>query len=387
MKRDYHDVLSAGGGSNNKSRLPVAALMLAVGLWGVILASDADAQTNEAVEVGDGAQARFGAIAIGFNALARGDYSVALGHDAQANNGATAIATHSQALGQNSIAIGNNARSLGIESMAYGVGSEAASWFGIAMGSDTVVSSSATRSMALGAFSSVAENASYAVALGANSEATRANTISVGNSTWQRQITNVAAGVENTDAANYGQLIGLRDQLQNQVSNLDGRVTIVENNKNLNANPVSDNGANVNNDNHVPEQISTAMEQGLKQANTYTDTQVTQANDYTNAQVTQAKAQANAYTDQRFNDAQRAIDTVAKNAYAGVAAAMAMPNFTPSGPGRTVVATGTATYMGGSALAASVIHRSRNGHWLGNAAVSVTNTGDVGLRSQVGYEF
>ncbi|SMG56350.1 Head domain of trimeric autotransporter adhesin [Paraburkholderia susongensis] len=106
-----------------------------------------------------------------------------------------------------------------------------------------------------------------------------------------------------------------------------------------------------------------------------------------NSSVAQGVQQANSYTDQRFNDANQAINNVAKNAYAGIAAAMAMPNMTPSGPGRTIVAAGGATYKGGSAAAVGATYRSRNGKWLMNGAVSVTSTGDAGVRAQVGYEF
>jgi hypothetical protein len=51
--------------------------------------------------------------------------------------------------------------------------------------------------------------------------------------------------------------------------------------------------------------------------------------------LNEAKTQAKNYTDK-----------IAKNAYAGVAAAMAMPNMTPSGPGKTVVAAGGGTPQG-----------------------------------------
>ena len=104
-------------------------------------------------------------------------------------------------------------------------------------------------------------------------------------------------------------------------------------------------------------------------------------------QLNAATTQANSYTDNRIAGVQNSINEVAKNAYAGVAAAMAMPNMTPSGPGRTVVAAGGGTYKGASAAAAGVTYRSLSGHWLANGAVSVTSTGDAGVRAQVGYEF
>jgi autotransporter adhesin len=106
-----------------------------------------------------------------------------------------------------------------------------------------------------------------------------------------------------------------------------------------------------------------------------------------NSSVAQGVQQANNYTDQRFGDMNNAINSVAKNAYAGIAAAMAMPNMTPSGPGKTIVAAGGATYKGGSAAAVGATYRSENGKWLVNGAMSVTSTGDAGVRAQVGYEF
>ncbi|AUT58976.1 ESPR-type extended signal peptide-containing protein [Paraburkholderia terrae] len=93
------------------------------------------------------------------------------------------------------------------------------------------------------------------------------------------------------------------------------------------------------------------------------------------------------YTDQRFNSMQNTVNQVAKNSYAGVAAAMAMPNMTPSQPGNTVVAAGAGSYKSGAALGVGATYRSRNSKWLVNGAVSVTSTGDAGVRAQVGYEF
>jgi autotransporter adhesin len=104
-------------------------------------------------------------------------------------------------------------------------------------------------------------------------------------------------------------------------------------------------------------------------------------------QLNSAIAQQSNAIGQQISNLQGSINTVSKNAYAGVAAAMAMPNLTPSGPGRTVVAAGGGYYMGGSAAAVGVTYRSANMHWLMNGAVSVTSTGNPGVRAQVGYEF
>ncbi|WP_245254095.1 YadA family autotransporter adhesin [Paraburkholderia sp. LEh10] len=93
------------------------------------------------------------------------------------------------------------------------------------------------------------------------------------------------------------------------------------------------------------------------------------------------------YTDQQISAMQNSVNQVAKNAYAGVAAAMAMPNLTPSQPGNTVVAAGAGNYKSGGAVGFGATYRSRDGRWLVNGAVSVTTTGDAGVRAQVGYEF
>ncbi|SAL69389.1 transporter [Caballeronia udeis] len=114
----------------------------------------------------------------------------------------------------------------------------------------------------------------------------------------------------------------------------------------------------------------------------------TQGTDAVNLnQLNAAATQSNNYTDGRIAGVQSQLNQVSKSAYAGVAAAMAMPNLTPSGPGKTIVAAGGAVYKGQSATAVGVTHRSENNRWTTNGAVSVTSSGDAGVRAQVGYEF
>ena len=54
--------------------------------------------------------------------------------------------------------------------------------------------------------------ADNSVALGENSVANRANTVSVGSAGKERQIVNVAAGVQDTDAVNVAQLKSVREE-------------------------------------------------------------------------------------------------------------------------------------------------------------------------------
>ena len=79
-------------------------------------------------------------------------------------------------------------KATGADSSAFGAGSEASGDNSIAMG---------TNAKAKGKNSA---------AIGANSVADRDNTVSMGSAGNERQITHVAAGVENTDAVNVGQM-------------------------------------------------------------------------------------------------------------------------------------------------------------------------------------
>src|SRR3546814_2027660 len=90
---------------------------------------------------------------------------------------------------------GDYASALGAESWASGANSTAVGFYSTAYGDDSV---------ALGA-NSIAD-ADNSVALGAGSIADRDNSVSVGSAGNERQITNVAAGTEDTDAVNLAQL-------------------------------------------------------------------------------------------------------------------------------------------------------------------------------------
>jgi len=68
---------------------------------------------------------------------------------------------------------------------------------------------------------------SNSVALGTGSVATEANTVSVGSAGNERRITNVAAGVNDTDAVNVGQLNSTVSGIQNQMSGMQGQINSV----------------------------------------------------------------------------------------------------------------------------------------------------------------
>jgi autotransporter adhesin len=105
-----------------------------------------------------------------------------------------------QATGTDAVAIGPNATASGTNAVAMG----------------TNATSSGNGSLALGANSNAPAN--NAVALGSGSTATRDNTVSVGAPGSERQITNVAAGVQPTDAVNMSQLNAATNQMQQSIN-------------------------------------------------------------------------------------------------------------------------------------------------------------------------
>ena len=111
-----------------------------------------------------------------------------------------------QANAGEAIAIGAGAIANGAVSIAAGFGAQANGDRSIAIGSAANVDTAAQFGMALGRTAQVTAAGTNSVALGQGSIADRGNTVSVGSATQQRQVTNVAAGTQDTDAVNYGQM-------------------------------------------------------------------------------------------------------------------------------------------------------------------------------------
>ncbi len=148
-----------------------------------------------------------GALAVGAGSIAGSNASTAVGSSAMVGSiNSTSIGAGAQVgvESDNSVAIGYNARSSAMNAMAMGTSASATSAGSVALGYNTFINQSATNGMALGMNASV--SAANGVAIGYNSVADRANAVSVGNSKQQSQIVNVAAGTQNTDAVNLGQM-------------------------------------------------------------------------------------------------------------------------------------------------------------------------------------
>jgi trimeric autotransporter adhesin len=168
---------------------------------------------DNSVVIGDGANASGdSSTAIGNGSVASGDSSTAVG------NGSVASGSNSTASGANAQATGSNSTATGANAVASGAGSTAAGESASATGNN---------STALGSNSSATGNNS--VALGAGSVADRDNTVSVGAPGAERQITNVAAGTQRTDAANWGQVQdavnGVQDWANQKFTQMNKRIS------------------------------------------------------------------------------------------------------------------------------------------------------------------
>ncbi len=212
------DAAALGGNAkaSGNGSTAIGASSTASAINGSAIGSFATASAASATAVGTGATASgIAAFAGSSNAKASGDNSIALGSNAQATqSGALAFGLNAAATGTNAIAIGAGATATG--SVAVGMAATASNG-GAALGDGATATGA--NAAALGPGSTATANNS--VAIGYGSAANTPNTISVGSPGNERRITNVAAGVNPTDAVNVGQLNSVAagfQSLQSQVA-------------------------------------------------------------------------------------------------------------------------------------------------------------------------
>lgn len=151
-------------------------------------------------------------------ANASGTDAIAIGGNSQATqSGSIAIGLNSASTGVNAIAIGTGAVATG--SVAVGAAASAGNG-GAAFGDGAVATGS--NSAALGTNASA--TASNSVAIGSGSTNNVANTVSFGSAGNERRLTNVAAGINPTDAVNVGQLQSTAAGFQSQIGSLQGEI-------------------------------------------------------------------------------------------------------------------------------------------------------------------
>jgi len=142
--------------------------------------------------------------------------SMQLGNGATAGSNASAMGKQAAAAGSHSNAIGAYAASAGANAIAMGTYAAGASDSAVAVGNRAGVDATAANSVALGANAKVNANANNAIALGAGSVAPAKDTVSVGSTSLQRKVVNVADGAltsTSTDAVTGKQLFAATQKL------------------------------------------------------------------------------------------------------------------------------------------------------------------------------
>ncbi|SPX07473.1 hemagluttinin family protein [Escherichia coli] len=215
-------------------------------------------------------------------------------------------------------------------------------------------------SVAIGSGSIAA--ADNSVALGTGSVANEENTISVGSSTNQRRITNVAAGVNATDAVNVSQLKSSEAGGVRYDTKADGSVdysNITLGGGNGGTTRISNVSAGVNN------------------------------NDAVNyAQLKQSVQETKQYTDQRMVEMDNKLSKTESKLSGGIASAMAMTGLSQAyTPGASMASIGGGTYNGESAVALGVSMVSANGRWVYKLQGSTNSQGEYSAALGAGIQW
>ena len=237
---DYQIEAGNGASASGQGSVAIGNKAQASGLVGIAIGRDAVAKGDDSIAIGSQTQANqmysvaigndisyigYSLTAVGQQAYATGDVSTAIG--TMTNVDADYNKTHAdwRKAGYQSTAIGAYSGSWGIASTALGGYSRADEKFATAVGYGSHATAerattlgakaeaNAYESVAIGAFS-VADREAEAGVVGAFAPEgadgltwkAKAGAVSVGSDTITRQITNVAAGSEATDAVNVAQL-------------------------------------------------------------------------------------------------------------------------------------------------------------------------------------
>ncbi|MCT8835400.1 YadA-like family protein [Glaesserella parasuis] len=293
---DYHANNANNGSSRRtttakgKASVAIGGLSLAEGDGSIVLGPVASASDVEG-------------IAIGARSKSTAEYGIAVGGGATAGKNAVAVGRESKGAGTDSIAIGNSAKTTGADSVvvganinvtdgqlvaigyqasakshatALGYKASAGGMHSVAVGEEAMINVNAARATALGHNTVVTVGGGVALGYGSNAStaggveglkqahsvttgaSTEANgfkstqrvdgnnigAVSVGGTTIKRQITNVAAGKQDTDAVNVAQLKSLTMKIggntnanpQPKVGLWDGTLTVLGTNDEIKTN-------------------------------------------------------------------------------------------------------------------------------------------------------
>ena len=376
------------------------------------------------------------AIATGTESTASGLNAIATGTKSEASGkNSIAMGTGAQAMGENTISIGTGNKVIGINSGAIGDPTYMTNTDGVySIGNNNIIegdnitnakdvfvlgndvgskaapiTEAANYSVILGSkgYSSVKDG----VALGSNSVADRtsivndkasayngsdekvANTIqgdygavSVGNSKATRQIINVAAGRDDSDAVNVAQLRAATAQIMASTNGISMNGVTIDPNTGKQVN--IDKG---NISKYMPEakNINSVAIGANSVANRANTVSVGSAgNERIIANVADGVAPTDAANMRQLQSVANMVGEVKKDAMAGTASAMAIGNLPQATiPGKGMMAIGAGYYKGQTATALGVSKMSENGKWVFKASASYDSQRNVGAAGAVGFHF
>ena len=377
-----------------------------------------------------------GSIGIGMNAASDGADAIATGTDSKASGkNAIAMGKGAQAIGESTISIGTGNKVIGINSGAigdptdiieatgtYAIGNnnnikggkltKASDIFvlGNKVGTEAnPITEAANGSVILGSngYSSVKDG----VALGSKSVADRTsivdnkasayngsdekvvNTIrgdygavSVGNKDATRQIINVAAGRDDSDAVNVAQLKAATSQIMASTNGISMNGVTIDPNTgkqvNINKGNISKYAPEAKNINSV----AIGANSVANRANTVSVGSA--GNERIIANVADGVAPTDAANMRQLQSVANMVGEVKKDAMAGTASAMAIGNLPQATiPGKGMMAIGAGYYKGQTATALGVSKMSENGKWVFKASASYDSQRNVGAAGAIGFHF
>ncbi|MEN4904422.1 YadA-like family protein [Luteimonas sp. TWI1437] len=291
-------------------------------------------------------------VSIGSNASHGGRYGTAIGGDSHA------AGDHDTAIGGNAKVHADNSTAVGANATVQAAASEA-----VAVGEGSTVAASGGTAIGQGA--TVTDTAQGAVALGQGSVADRAGTVSVGSAGSERQVVNVAAGTQDTDAVNVSQLRASEQGTVRYDTNPDGSANPTQITLNRGGGEV--------------------LVRNVRAGTAGTDAvNVNQLN----AGIGRAIGEANAYTDMRVGQMQSDIWEIDRGYRAGVAAAMAVAGLPQAYmPGKSMVAAAVSGYEREAGLAVGITTVSENGRWVYKFSGTTNTVNDVGFTMGAGLQW
>ena len=183
----------------------------------IAIGQDTVSNQINSVALGKSSQATGGsATALGPQAKATGSTAVAIGLNSEANTSATvaigqssaasglqaiAVGYKSAASGENAAAYGNTAKAVGKNSLALGANTQATVEGGVALGAGSIANT-----VAGAGYNPNTGRSNTFAGLSGNALTSTWAAVSIGDGTNTRQLTGLAAGVNNTDAVNVAQL-------------------------------------------------------------------------------------------------------------------------------------------------------------------------------------